>query len=347
MLLDLPLELLMKIAGFAHQKDRLNLRLTCTVLNTVAVEQAFFSLSLNTNKSLIRELSTTNIARYVKYLKVVTDTEPDNEVEFAQAIRPFVFVTGISWTCLLVDNTSFLRPIAETLASLPRVKSLKLRIGDIEIPPLPFRDLVRFDAAFTGSASAAPLSCFVDSPAVLRSLSSVSLHDMPHMDELWTLLRREEIYLSKMDVDRISGYLFDYLLAYEGLEVLKLRCRGKHRETLQELEVTPRFEGVWCFEAAPENHVFRCPTLKTLRVSFMFRSISEDLMYLLGSVQPSLEQLYIDCPPLYSPRHGPPPPDKSEGAARKCMERTIAGVEMDRIKGNRRILTVHVVPPLR
>ncbi|KAF8870396.1 hypothetical protein CPB85DRAFT_1354751 [Mucidula mucida] len=171
----------------------------------------------------------------------------------------------------------------------------------------------------------APLSCFVDSPAVLRSLSFVSLHDMPHMDELWTLLRREEIYLSKMDVDRVSGDLIDYVLAYEGLEVLKLRCEndnpfwrevvGRHRETLRELEVIPRFEGVW---------FFRCTHLETLRVSFNFRSISDDLMYLMSSVQPSLGQLFIDSPPLCSPRHGPPPHGKSEGAARIFMERTVA-----------------------
>ncbi len=142
----------------------------------------------------------------------------------------------------------------------------------------------------------APLSCFVDSPVVLRSLSFVSLHDMPHMDELWTLLRREEIYLSKMDVDRVSGDLIDYVLAYEGLEVLKLCCEndnpiddalgrrfwrevvGRHRETLRELEVTPRFEGVWCFEATLENQVFRCTHLETLRVNFNFRSISDDVV---------------------------------------------------------------------
>ncbi len=51
--------------------------------------------------------NTTNIARYVKYLNIVTDAQPDSgngafdAAEFAQAIRPFIFVIGISYVAIL------------------------------------------------------------------------------------------------------------------------------------------------------------------------------------------------------------------------------------------------------
>jgi hypothetical protein len=105
-------------------------------------------------------------------------------------------------------------------------------------------------------------------------------------DEIWDILRREQIYLLEVSTDEVSQALLDYLASYSGLKKLTLNfvtyntswsdALGiqfyrnvllKHVHTLSALEISPAFEGKWCFGQHNIAIVLQCTKLVSLKMS--------------------------------------------------------------------------------
>lgn len=106
-------------------------------------------------------------------------------------------------------------------------------------------------------------------------------------DEIWDTLRREGIYLSEVSTDEVSEALLDYLASYSGLKKVTLsfatspnmtssdalairfyyNVLPKHVGSLSVLDISPIFEGKWCFGKHNIASVRQCTKLVSLKMS--------------------------------------------------------------------------------
>ena len=137
----------------------------------------------------------------------------------------------------------------------------------------------------------------------LHRLTSLTLHDYKtsesnpdgvyvdkaessHPDEIWAILKTTNVHLIDIDVNQISTTLLDYISSYSGLKKLRLAridlrtqersdlanhfydlCLGKHTSSLEELIVTPAYEGGWCLVDKALVVISLCKKLKILEGS--------------------------------------------------------------------------------
>lgn len=105
-------------------------------------------------------------------------------------------------------------------------------------------------------------------------------------DEIWDALRADRIWLTEIATDAVSGAFLDYLAAYTGVKRLTLSSAiandglvsdalairfytdvlPQHAASLVALEVTPEYEGKWCFGRHNSASLLRCVSLQTLKI---------------------------------------------------------------------------------
>ena len=105
-------------------------------------------------------------------------------------------------------------------------------------------------------------------------------------DEIWDALRAVRIWLTDIATDAVSGAFLDYLAAYRGVQRLTLSSAlvndglvsdalamrfytevlPLHAASLVALEVTPEYEGKWCFGRHNSASLLRCANLQTLKI---------------------------------------------------------------------------------
>lgn len=104
--------------------------------------------------------------------------------------------------------------------------------------------------------------------------------------ELWRSLEAAKVCLQELEVNLVSDPLITYLSSFKGLRKLRLRVQAfdsdaeadeaalaffsrafpHHTSTLQDLSITPVFEGKWCFGPDSLQDITKCPNLKRLQV---------------------------------------------------------------------------------
>lgn len=113
-------------------------------------------------------------------------------------------------------------------------------------------------------------------------------------DEIWDALREDRIWLKEISTDAVTDALLEYLAAYSGLQSLTLRSAlfndglvsdslaikffknilPMHAASLISLEITPEYEGKWCFGRHNCASILNCTQLQTLKVHINSKEIN-------------------------------------------------------------------------
>ena len=145
----------------------------------------------------------------------------------------------------------------------------------------------------------------------LHRLTSLTLHDYKtskstldgafvdkaerlHPDAIWAILKTTNVHLNGIDVNHISTTLLDYISSYSGLKKLRLAridlrtqersdlanqfydlCLGKHTSSLEELIVTPAYEGGWCLVDKALVVISLCKKLRILEGSLVSAALDD------------------------------------------------------------------------
>lgn len=130
---------------------------------------------------------------------------------------------------------------------------------------------------------------------VLAELVAQMARCCSSVDDVWNTLKEERIYLKEIVTDSVNEALLDYLASYSGLKKLQLKCttRGdssvssdklalqfyaevlpKHADSLQSLDISPEYEGKWCFGRHNERSLRLCTKLEELKIHIHSRDIN-------------------------------------------------------------------------
>jgi hypothetical protein len=140
------------------------------------------------------------------------------------------------------------------------------------------------------------ISACIDSHTIphLRSLAYLNLDylspDTSTIPEIYARLNREKIHLKQVVLNSVNDAILDYLGSYSGLETLDLfklplsfnsekepealsqrfykSVLPKHVNSIQALNIQPRYEGGWCYDVDDVSVVLaQCKKLKSLSVA--------------------------------------------------------------------------------
>lgn len=136
----------------------------------------------------------------------------------------------------------------------------------------------------------------------LKSLTLLNIFAPPYDDhpysstiaEIWSALRINKIYLERISTDAMDASLIEYLASYSGLTRLYLKnitgpdhlssdqlaelffdsALTSHSSTLEDLHVSPRYEGKWCFGEHIAPSIVRCSRLQYLKVAVISSKVN-------------------------------------------------------------------------
>lgn len=119
-------------------------------------------------------------------------------------------------------------------------------------------------------------------------------------EDIWNILRTAQIYLEAITVDDVPPSFIDYMSSYGGLKkgLRKLHLSPKKWEThalsdeianrffaeafmihapyLEDLRITPQYEGLWCFGPRNTELLSKCINLRKVRLSVLLANIKQE-----------------------------------------------------------------------
>ncbi|KAK0470349.1 uncharacterized protein EV420DRAFT_1634774 [Desarmillaria tabescens] len=177
MLLQLPVELLVKISELLSHGSQKNLRLVCKSLNDATIELVFATFvikvtddALLSHCAMLKELATrtTDIWRYVKVLRLTQTTTLESVLANAnvpqksakgvaptlhKAISSFENVTAVDWNSLKSVDDAVIVALISSICRLPSLHKFTLYMATRIRGPLPtfhLKNLTSLDLSFSG-----------------------------------------------------------------------------------------------------------------------------------------------------------------------------------------------------
>ncbi|KAK0472023.1 hypothetical protein IW261DRAFT_822736 [Armillaria novae-zelandiae] len=177
MLLQLPVELLLKISELLNNESQRNLRLVCRLLNDATMELIFADFKINatedallSNRAMLKALATrtTDIWRYVKVLRLVQSPRlgpPVKSVEMApksrkvvssglyKAIASLENVTTVDWFSVKPVHDTITGAVISSICRLPSLQTFVLYMSNRmhrQLPRFHLKNLASMDLSFSG-----------------------------------------------------------------------------------------------------------------------------------------------------------------------------------------------------
>ncbi|KAF8194971.1 hypothetical protein BJ912DRAFT_876190 [Pholiota molesta] len=154
----------------------------------------------------------------------------------------------------------------------------------------------------------------LDAPAIAALVARTAACCASY-DEIWDALRQERIWLREIATDGVTAAFLDYLAAYSGLQKLRLSSAPandglasdtlamqfyqavlpRHADSLAALEITPEYEGKWCFGRHNCASLLQCANLETLKIHInsaeIDRAKKQDVVWTLLGIADDLPHL--------------------------------------------------------
>ncbi|KAF8994193.1 hypothetical protein BDQ17DRAFT_1367289 [Cyathus striatus] len=138
--------------------------------------------------------------------------------------------------------------------------------------------------------------------------------------DIWTILKREKIYIREINLDEPTEYFVEYLRSYAGLKSLTIRgalgtdeaqsnhialdfyrcALCNHAKSLEILEILPYYEGKWCFGEHVNQILSKLINLKQLTVAVVGVSTETVPKYNFGNYSKK-PNVVTEC--TYDPLH--------------------------------------------
>lgn len=115
-------------------------------------------------------------------------------------------------------------------------------------------------------------------------------------EEIWNVLRQERIWLKEISTDEVNDAFLEYLASYSGLQRLTLSSATAdtakksdalamkfyrdvlpaHAKSLVSLDVSPVYEGKWCFGKHNATSLLQCSKLTNLKIHINSEEIDRE-----------------------------------------------------------------------
>ncbi|KAK0214155.1 hypothetical protein IW262DRAFT_1409019 [Armillaria fumosa] len=177
MLLQLPVELLLKISELLNRESQKNLRLVCKSLNDATIELVFADFNITvtedallSNRAMLKALATrtTDIWRYVKVLHLVqsprleplfaNEKMPKKSIKVVssalyRAIVSLENITTVDWFSVKPVDDTIIGAVISSICRLPSLRTFILYMANRmhrQLPRFHMKNLTSLDLSFSG-----------------------------------------------------------------------------------------------------------------------------------------------------------------------------------------------------